>query len=81
MIAADVAAQGPEGKLLSFGKDEEQGGGGGTVMFILKATPLLDWVIIGLCMLLLIGAIGVMIMKGRYLSRAKRANQAFSAAM
>jgi biopolymer transport protein ExbB len=77
MIAADVAAQGPEGKLLSFGKDEEQGGGGGTVMFILKATPLLDWVIIGLCMLLLIGAIGVMIMKGRYLSRAKRANQAF----
>jgi biopolymer transport protein ExbB len=77
MIAADVAAQGPEGKLLSFGKDEEQGGGGGTVMFILKATPLLDWAIIGLCMLLLAGAIGVMIMKGRYLSRAKRANQAF----
>ncbi len=77
MIAADAAGQGPEGKLLSFGKDEEQGGGGGSILFILKATPALDWAIIGLCMVLLAGAIAVMIMKNRYLSRANRANKAF----
>ncbi len=77
LIAADVAAQGPEGKLLVFGKDEEQGGGGGTIMYILKATPALDWAIIGLCMLLLAGAIVVMVMKNGYLSRAARANKAF----
>jgi len=77
MIAADAAGQGPEGKLLSFGKDEEQGGGGGTVLFILKATPALDWGIIGLCMMLLIGAIAVMIAKNNYLSRSNRANKAF----
>jgi biopolymer transport protein ExbB len=77
VIAADAAGQGPEGKLLSFGKDEEQGGGGGTIMFILKAMPLLDWFIVGLCMVLLAGAIFVMIMKNNYLAQAKRGNKAF----
>jgi biopolymer transport protein ExbB len=77
VIATDAAGQGPEGKLLSFGKDEEQGSGGGTVLFILKATPLLDWFIIGLCVLLLVGAIIVMIMKNNYLAGANRGNKAF----
>lgn len=77
LIAVDVASQGPETRLVSFGKDEEQGGGGGTILYILKATPALDWGIIGLCMLLLAGAIVVMVMKNRYLSRASRANKAF----
>ncbi len=77
LIATDAAGQGPEGKLLSFGKDEEQGAGGGTILFILKATPLLDWFIIGLCMLLLAGAIVVMVVKNNYLSQANRGNKAF----
>ncbi|MBC7521708.1 MAG: MotA/TolQ/ExbB proton channel family protein [Sandarakinorhabdus sp.] len=77
MIAADAQSQGPDGKLALFGKDEEQGGGGGTILFILKATPALDWGIIALCMALLTGAIVVMVMKNNYLSRANRANRAF----
>jgi biopolymer transport protein ExbB len=77
LIAVNVAAQGPESRLVSFGKDEEQGGGGGTIVYILKATPALDWGIIGLCMVLLAAAIVVMIMKNNYLSRANRANKAF----
>ncbi|WP_310474581.1 DUF2341 domain-containing protein [Sandarakinorhabdus sp.] len=77
LMATDVAAQGPEGKLLAFGKDEEQGGEGGTILYILKATPALDWAIIGLCMVLLAGAIVVMVMKNNYLARANRANKAF----
>jgi biopolymer transport protein ExbB len=77
LIAVDVASQGPDGKLVAFGKDEEQGAGGGTILFILKATPLLDWAVIALCMLLLAGAIVVMVMKNRYINRAQRANKAF----
>lgn len=76
-ILVDAQGQGAEGKLTAFGPDEEQGGGGGTIMYILKATPLLDWAIIALCMVLLAGAIAVMIVKNAYLSRAKRANAAF----
>ncbi len=79
VIAADVAAQGADGKLLSFGKDEEQGGGGGVLVYILKATPALDWAIIGLCMVLLAGAIAVMIAKNNYLAKCARANRAFQA--
>jgi biopolymer transport protein ExbB len=79
LIAADAAGQGPDGKLLAFGKDEEQGSGGGVLVYILKATPALDWVIIGLCLLLLAGAVAVMIMKNNYLSRSARANRAFQA--
>lgn len=77
MLRADAIGQGPDSKLVAFGKDEEQGAGGGTVLFILKATPALDWAIIALCMLLLVAAIVVMATKTRYLNRANRANAAF----
>ncbi len=76
-ILAEAIGEGPEGKLTSFGKDEEQGGGGGVVIFILKATPALDWGVIALCMVLLAGAIAVMIAKAQYIGRQKRANAAF----
>ena len=79
IIAADAAGQGPDGKLLSFGKDEEQGGGGGVLVYILKATPALDWAIIGLCFVLLLAAVAVMIAKNNYLSKSARANRAFLA--
>ena len=79
LIAVDAAGQGSDGKLTSFGKDEEQGGGGGTIVYILKATPALDWGIIGLCMILLAGAIVVMIVKNNYLAKCARANKAFLA--
>jgi len=76
-MLVEAAGAGPEGKLASFGKDEEQGGGGGTIVYILKATPALDWGIIALCMLLLAGALVVMAAKAQYLARARRANTAF----
>jgi len=76
-MLVEAAGAGPEGKLASFGKDEEQGGGGGTIVYILKATPALDWGIIALCMVLLAGALVVMAAKAQYLARARRANTAF----
>lgn len=77
MIRADALGQGPEGKLVAFGKDEEQGAGGGTILFILKATPLLDWAVIALCMVLLALAIAVMVAKSGYIGRCRRANAQF----
>ena len=77
MLRADAVGQGPEGRLVAFGKAEEQGGGGGTVVFILKATPPLDWGIIILCLTLLAAAVVVMVAKSSYINRAKRANAAF----
>ncbi len=76
-ILAEAAGEGPEGKLTSFGKDEEQGGGGGVVVYILKATPGLDWGVIALCIVLLIAAVAVMIAKAQYIGRQRRANKAF----
>ena len=76
-ILAEAAGEGPEGKLTSFGKDEEQGGGGGVVVYILKATPGLDWGVIALCMVLLVAAVAVMVAKAQYIGKQKRANRAF----
>ncbi len=77
MLRADAIGQGPDSKLVAFGKDEEQGAGGGTVLFILKATPALDWAIIATCLLMLAAAIVVIVTKARYLNRSIRANAVF----
>lgn len=77
LVMADANGQGAETRLLAFGADEQEGGGESTIMFILKATPMLDWFIIGLCMVLLALAIAVMAWKGSYLGKAQAANARF----
>jgi biopolymer transport protein ExbB len=46
-------------------------------MFILKATPALDWGIIATCLLMLVAAIVVIVSKARYLNRSISANATF----
>lgn len=77
VLFLDASGQGPDGKLVSFGKDEEQGSGGGEIGLVLRSTPGLDWGIIALCLLLLAVAIGVMVSKAGYIGRAGRANTVF----
>ena len=77
VLILDAAGQGQDGKLVSFGKDEEQGSGGGVLGFILKSVSSLDWGIIGLCMLLLASAIGVIVWKAGYIGKIANANAAF----
>lgn len=78
MLLAMANAEGPAGKLVSVSETaEKQGGGGGVIFFIISKVEFLDGVIIGLCMLLLTAAIGLMITKIRYLNRADRANKVF----
>ncbi len=77
VLLLDAAGQGQEGKLTVFGKDEEQGSGGGVIGFILNSVSSLDWGIIGLCMLLLASAIGVIIWKAGYIAKIARANADF----
>ncbi len=77
MLLAEASNQGPADKLVAFGNDEKQGGGAGVITYILGQTPALDWGIIGLCMVLLALAILVMVSKGAYISRARKANAAF----
>ena len=78
MLLADAQGQGPSGKLIVVSETaERQGGGGGVLWFIISKVETLDAVIIGLCMLLLLGAIAVMVSKGRYVNRAVKANAQF----
>ncbi len=78
MILAMASAEGPESKLVTVSESaEQQGSGGGVFFFILSKVHTLDQFIIGLCMLLLAGAIAVMVMKLRYLNTAERGNSVF----
>lgn len=72
-----AAAEGSDGKFVSFGKDEEQGGGGGEIGFVVRATPLLDWVVIALCLVMLAIALAVMAWKAGYIGKSDRANRVF----
>ena len=77
VLLLDAAAQGQDGKLVSFGKDEEQGSGGGVIGFVLNSVSSLDWAIIGACMALLAGAIAVIIWKAGYIGSIASANAVF----
>lgn len=78
MLLAEAAGEGPSGKLVAVSDaTEKQSSGGGVVLFILGKVDALDGGIIGLCMVILAGAIFVMATKGRYVSAAARANAVF----
>ncbi len=78
-ILADANGQGMDGKLVAFGGDEKQGGGENIMGYIFAKTPLLEWVIVGICMTMLLIACFVMWTKNAYLNKSLKANDAFMA--
>jgi biopolymer transport protein ExbB len=78
-IAAAVANQGPDGKLLVFGVDE-QASSGGFIGVILKSVTFDGWVVIGLLGVMAVISWVVMVNKAMYLTGATRANARFLAA-
>jgi biopolymer transport protein ExbB len=77
LILADAKGQGMDGKLMAFGADEKQGGGEGIMGYIFAKTPLLEWIVVGICLFMLAIACLVMWMKNGYLNRSIKANRAF----
>ena len=57
--------------------NEKKSGGGGVLLFIISKLEPLDQGIVGICMLLLAGAIAVIVSKIRYLNAAQRGNTVF----
>lgn len=76
-LLLEAMNEGQDGKLVSFGKDEEQGSGGGAIGLVVKSTPGLDWGVISLCLLLLAVAIWVMVQKAGYIGRSAKADLVF----
>ncbi|MFM9976627.1 MAG: DUF2341 domain-containing protein [Sphingomonadaceae bacterium] len=78
MLLAMASGEGLGAKLVAVSESaEEAGGDGGVLWFIISKIHTLDIFIIGLCMLLLAGAIGVMVAKINYLNAADRGNKVF----
>ena len=78
MLLAEAEGEGPSGKLVVVSESaEKQQGGSNVFFFIVSKVETLDAVIIGLCLVLLAGAIVVMVRKNQYLNRAEQGNKAF----
>lgn len=78
MMQAFANGEGPQGKLVAVADTaEKQTGGTGVFGFVISKLEPLDQVVVGLCLLLLAGAVAVMIMKNSYLNAAKRGNAVF----
>jgi len=78
MLLAMANAEGPGAKLVGVAESaEEAGGDGGVLWFIISKIHTLDIFIIGLCMLLLAGALAVIVAKINYLNAADRGNKVF----
>ena len=78
-IKASVASQGMDSNLTLFGADGQREGGGQTSYFVTIAKNLTvdGWVVIGICMVMLVIALGIMITKAFSLTRVERANARF----
>ena len=78
MLMAMANAEGPQNKLVVISDTaEKQGGGANVIGFIISKLEPLDAVIIGLCMILLVAAITLMVMKVNYLNKSERGNKVF----
>jgi biopolymer transport protein ExbB len=80
-IKASAAAQSMDSNLVLFGADGQREAGGQTSYFVTIAKNLTadGWVVIGICMAMLVIALGIMIVKAVYLTRVERANAKFLA--
>jgi biopolymer transport protein ExbB len=78
-IKASASSQGMDGNLVLYGADGQREGGGQTSYFVTIAKNLTadGWVVIGICMAMLVIALGIMIFKAFFLTRIERANAKF----
>jgi biopolymer transport protein ExbB len=78
-IKAAAASQGMDPTMVLFGADGQREGGGQTSYFATIAKNLTadGWVVIGICMAMLVIALGIMIVKAFSLTRVERANAKF----
>jgi len=78
-IKASASSQSTDSNLVLFGADGQREGGGQTSYFVTIAKNLTadGWVVIGICMVMLVIALGIMIVKAFSLTRVERANARF----
>lgn len=78
-IKASALGQGMDSNLVLYGADGQREGGGQTSYFVTIAKNLTadGWVVIGICMAMLVIALGIMIFKAFFLTRIERANAKF----
>jgi biopolymer transport protein ExbB len=78
-IKAAARGQGMDANLVVYGADGQREGGGQTSYFVTIAKNLTidGWVVIGICMAMLVVALGIMIVKAFFLSRVEKANARF----
>ena len=78
-IKASASSQGMDSNMVLFGTDGQRESGGQTSYFVTIAKNLTadGWVVIGICMAMLVIALGIMIVKALFLTRVERANAKF----
>jgi biopolymer transport protein ExbB len=78
-IKASARGQGMDSNLVLYGADGQREAGGQTSYFVTIAKNLTadGWVVIGICMAMLVIALGIMIVKAIFLTRVERANAKF----
>jgi len=77
-LKATAKGQGPDASLVSYGADGQKEGSQGSYFTTIARNLTVDgWVVIVICMLMLVTALGVMVMKALYLSTVERANSSF----
>jgi biopolymer transport protein ExbB len=78
-IKASARAQGMDANLVLYGADGQREGGSQNSYFVTIAKNLTvdGWVVIGICMAMLVIALGIMIVKAFFLSRVEKANARF----
>lgn len=78
-IRASARSQGMDSNLVVYGTDGQREAGGQATYFVTIAKNLtLDgWVVIGICMAMLVIALGIMVLKAVFLSRVEKANTRF----
>lgn len=78
MLLAMAQSEGPQGKLVSVAETaEKQSSGSGVLGFIISKLEPIDAGVVGICMLLLCGALFVMWRKFQYLNDAAKRNALF----
>ena len=77
-IRVAARSQGVDAPLVAYGADgQKEAGQGSYIGTILRNLTIDGWVIIVICMLMLIVALIIMVMKALYLGRVEKANRAF----
>jgi biopolymer transport protein ExbB len=78
-IKAAARSQGMDANLVLYGTDGQKEGGGQGSYFVTIAKNLTvdGWVVIGICMAMLAGALCIMVVKAIFLSRVEKANGRF----